>query len=168
MTKERAERQYQVTMRDECGSSETETTTIDEGTESEQDAAAENWAREAVEEWVREGDWGEQGARVRAWYTLEDDDSEWQERSIEVDIEPDHEALISAAGGDTECEHEWTSEGEGGCDENPGVWSVGGTALVIKEHCTLCGLHRTHRITGSQCNPGECDTVEYSVPDDTD
>jgi hypothetical protein len=168
MTIEREERQYQVTMRVEDGSCETVTTTIDEGTESEQDAQAEQWAREATEEWVRDGDWGDEGARVLAWYTLADEDDEWTERDIEVDIEPDHEALILAAGGDTECDHEWTSEGEGGCASNPGVWSTGGTSLVISEHCTLCGLHRTYRITGSQYNPGECNTVEYCVPEDTE
>ena len=65
----------------------------------------------------------------------------------------------------SEDEHDWTSEGEGGCTENPGVWSVGGTAMVFKSHCRCCGLHRTQHVTGSQRNPGECDTTEYTPAD---
>jgi len=164
MEKIRTERQYRVEISDDGGSSETEDTMIPEGTESEQDAAAEEWARESAEDWAREGEWGEGGAVVRVYYVLDDEDSEWPRDSVDVEIEPDHAALIRAVGGDTECEHEWSSEGEGGCSENPGVWSTGGTSLVISEHCESCGLRRTRHLPGSQRNPGEHDTVEYSVP----
>jgi hypothetical protein len=73
--------------------------------------------------------------------------------------------LIAAAGGDTSCDHDWSAEGEGGCSENPGVWSTGGTSMVFHTHCTHCGLIRIERSTGSQRNPGEHDTVEYQMPD---
>ena len=57
--------------------------------------------------------------------------------------------------------HDWTSEGEGGCDENPGVWSTGGTAMVFYAHCRNCRMRRVRHTTGSQRNPGECDTTRY-------
>lgn len=62
-------------------------------------------------------------------------------------------------------EHDWTSEFEGGCTENPGVWSTGGTSMLFVSHCRNCGMKRTGKTTGSQRNPGECDTTEYSDPD---
>jgi hypothetical protein len=62
-------------------------------------------------------------------------------------------------------EHDWTSEHEGGCRENPGVWSTGGTSMVFIARCKHCGMERIERTTGSQHNPGECDTTEYSEPD---
>lgn len=157
-------RQYTVKMRDDQ-SHEIEKFEIEAGTEDEQDAAALTRAREYAEDWAREGEWGDDGAVVTVRYILSDDNSEWPEESIGVEIEPDHDALIRAAGGDASCVHAWTGEGEGGCDENPGVWSLGGTAISISEHCTQCGLHRTSRLTGVQRNPGEHDEVAYSTRD---
>lgn len=61
--------------------------------------------------------------------------------------------------------HDWTSEHEGGLDENPGVWSTGGTSMAFYAHCRRCGMSRVERTTGAQCNPGECDTTEYGDPD---
>ena len=63
-------------------------------------------------------------------------------------------------------EHDWTNEGEGGCDSNPGVWSTGGTGLNFHSHCRKCGLKRVIHHTGSQRNPGECDTTTYENSDD--
>ena len=121
-------------------------------------------ALEQAEEICREGEWGDEGALVSVWVEEVDEDGKQIDRDdIEVSIEPDHEELIRRAGGDTDCEHEWSSEGEGGCTENPGVWSRGGTTLVIKSHCIMCGLKRTEVSYGPQRNPGQADTVEYSV-----
>lgn len=126
-----------------------------------------------AEDWAREGDWGEDGASVDVRIAeLDEDGDVIDEDGITVGIEPDHESLIRAAtryedscGTDPD-DHEWTYEGEGGCDENPGVWSTGGTSMVFKSHCRKCGLHRTETSTGSQRNPGEHDTVEYRMLDD--
>jgi len=63
-------------------------------------------------------------------------------------------------------EHDWTSEGEGGCDSNPGVWSTGGTGMNFHSHCRACGLKRVEHHTGIQRNPGECDTTTYGDSDD--
>ena len=167
----RDEREYTVTMRDEGGCTEESTLTIPAGTEADQDAQALTEARTATEEWVGEGSYSDKGACVRAWFSLEDEESTWPEEDIEVDIEPNHSALIREAMGRGEgCgtspdDHEWTSEGEGGCAENPGVWSTGGTAMTFSSHCSECGLQRVVRTTGSQRDPGDCDTVEYSAPE---
>lgn len=58
-------------------------------------------------------------------------------------------------------EHDWTAEGCGGCTENPGVWSRGGTTYVYLRRCRLCGMgeHETHY--GSQRNPHQCDERRY-------
>lgn len=141
------------------------------------EAAAEE-AQGRTEEWLMGGDWGEDGSRVSGWWTLEDaDGDEVDEGSATVEIEPDHDALIrracggrhsaaweSCCGGDPD-DHDWTSEGEGGCSQNPGCWSVGGTAMVFASHCRTCGLRRVERHTGSQRNPGEHDTVRYEMPE---
>lgn len=105
------------------------------------------------------------------WHVLEDTQEDTEEE-VEIDsdycaveVEPDHEGLIRAAGGDPDCDHDWTAEGEGGCLENPGVWSHGGTAMSFTTHCRRCGLQRYEYHTGSQCNPGEHDTVTYTQPE---
>lgn len=57
--------------------------------------------------------------------------------------------------------HQWTGEGEGGSDENPGVFGSGG-GVIIHEHCKLCGIRR---ITDTWANgPGGeqgYETVRY-------
>jgi hypothetical protein len=57
--------------------------------------------------------------------------------------------------------HTWTSHGEGGCDSNPGVWSLGGTTYSFSAHCRWCGVRRVETLLGSQRNPDQCDTVCY-------
>jgi hypothetical protein len=152
---------YTLKMR--CDGGGSETTRI----EADNLDKARDLAKGEVADWIREGDWGDSGASVSAWYTLIDEDGETvvDDEGITVEIEPDHDALIRAAGGDPDCDHDWTSEGEGGCNENPGVWSVGGTALMIRDHCRKCGLRRREHYTGSQQNPGEHDTVTYEQPE---
>lgn len=79
-----------------------------------------------------------------------------------------------ACGGDADCsaveaepdcvrgyEHRWTRKGMGGCDSNPGVWSLGGTTYRHKARCILCGCERTETNYGWQRSPGECDRLEY-------
>lgn len=135
---------------------------------------------EACQEWVKGGEWGDDGASISARWTLTDaDGDEIDSGSVTVEIEPDHSAQIRAAlgdkwhnatqhercCGDSPDDHDWTSEGEGGLDSNPGVWSTGGTSLSIADHCRTCGLHRSRHLTGSQRNPGEHDTTRYEMPE---
>jgi hypothetical protein len=177
--KPRAERTYFVEMEAEGGGDETIEIVIPTGNEETQDQQAHKAAKQAVEKWAAEGDWGADGASISVWYTLSDDKYEWPRACVTVDIEPDHETLIREAVcqsrgnyashadycGDAPDDHEWTSEGHGGCDENPGVWSTGGTSMAFSSHCVRCGLRRGETTTGTQRNPGEHDTVAYDMPE---
>lgn len=139
----------------------------EEGGHSEElPASSMEEAIDLAEELCREGSWGDEGASVSVWITETNSKGEETDfHSMTVEIEPDHAALIRRAGGDPRCDHDWTSEGEGGCRENPGVWSLGGTKMSFASHCRTCGLHRRALWHGSQRNPGEQDTVSYSQPD---
>lgn len=67
------------------------------------------------------------------------------------------------------CTHEWRRPYAvvGGCRENPGVWSMGGTRLREEEVCKRCGLYRTTYYAGSQRNPDEPEERrEYEAPDE--
>lgn len=139
---------------------------------------------EATADWTREGEWGDDGCEVGYWWELtrltaagwaaDEDGEEVASDRGSVEIDPDHSSLIRAAcgregwgrccGGDPD-DHDWTSEGEGGCRENPGVWSTGGTSMSFASHCRACGLRRSEHACGSQRNPGEHDTVSYEMPD---
>lgn len=122
--------------------------------------------RDAATDWVQGGEWGEDGAAVDVSYEILDASGDVVDNDfLTVDVEPNHDALIRAAGGDVNCDHDWTAEGEGGLDENPGVWATGGTSMVFRRHCRHCGLIRTERSCGSQRNPGEHDTFTYELPE---
>lgn len=147
---------YQLSMRDDAGGRQTAEI------EAESLHEAITAADEDTTEWVEGGDWGPHGASVNAWWTLSDaDGDEVETGSITVEIEPDHDALIHAAGGDVACEHDWTQEGEGGDDHNPGVFSVGPTRILTVSHCRHCGLRRRYLDLGAQRDHGEHDTVSY-------
>ena len=128
-------------------------------------------AQRLAENWILDGGtdaYGAEGARVDVWGHVEDEEGEeLASFAFDVKIEPDHDALIEAAGGDTDCDHRWvaTYDIEGGLTENPGVQSVGGTAFDITDHCDRCGLGRHQHHTGSQRNTGESDTVTYTAPE---
>lgn len=151
---------YRLEMRSPCGTRQNV-----EYDEEPSDADCD----EATVEYVSEGEWGNEGASLDYRWTLYAVTTEGEEEVSEgrgtVEIEPDHDAMIRAAGGDTDCDHEWTSEGEGGLSENPGVCSTGGTSMRFASHCRACGLHRTEFYCGIQKNPGEHDTVSYEQPD---
>ena len=125
---------------------------------------AEDWddAVDQAKDWVHDGEWGDDGCVVTAYIT----DPDGEEKSVTVTIEPNHDALIEAAGGDPDCVHEWTSEGHGGCEENPGVYGIGGSAVSIVSHCAHCGVGR-REVTGCT-NPvgvGNRDGVWYYPPE---
>lgn len=133
---------YKLKLRDECGDRTevcVEADSIDE---------ALDMAEDETKDWVRSGDWGINGALVKAWFELEDEGA-IHEGSVVVEIEPDARALIRRASGevglpDTGCgddhdDHEWV--GIGGCDQNPGVYSKGGRSIGYRGSCSRCGLN---------------------------
>ena len=132
-------------------------------------------AQDMLEDWLHGGVWDSgangQAVVVSAEGVVErsDDGGEtWTEIvtiDAEVTIEADHDMLIRAAGGNVDCDHTWTGEGCGGCDQNPGVWSLGGTTMRIVERCIRCGLVRKSTLYGVQRNPGQADHVEYRMPE---
>jgi len=139
----------------------------------EADSLAE--AVSLAEEMTREGEWGDHGARVRVTVTGDDDANADQSEELDVEIPPDHRALIAEVTRDHDpailCgpeheDHDWTGEGEGGCHEHPGVWSTGGTSLRVHRHCRRCPLALVERLAGSAPDPGEADTIEYHLRDD--
>jgi hypothetical protein len=74
---------------------------------------------------------------------------------LEHTIEPDVDAIMSHLGIDRcpaskDGSHAW--EPDGGCD---GVYTVGGTAIEVRDRCTRCGIVRTEHRTGPQRLPGE-------------
>lgn len=115
------------------------------------------------------------GERIHVSWWLSNPDGEEVDHGQEcIDIEPNHKVLISEAilgsssrsCGDDHDDHDWTSEGEGGCDSNPGVWATGGTSMQFSSHCRKCGLQKTESTTGWQYNDGEKDEIEYYMPDE--
>jgi hypothetical protein len=90
----------------------------------------------------------------------ETDEHEW----AEVEAGPEPEAPECAEGE----EHEWAYPHAivGGLEEDPGVWSLGGTADRYHSVCRHCGTHRHETHYGSQRNPGQVDTVTYEAPDE--
>lgn len=149
------------------------------GYEETIDVADMDEAVEHARDVVAEGAWGDDGASISVdvveFEIDEDGDEETLDiKRITVEIPPNEWAMIRRAVGchaDRSCgdeptDHKWTSEGESGCEENPGVWSTGGTGLAIAEHCVHCGLSRVHHHQGSQRNPGEIDSVTYTWDSD--
>lgn len=74
--------------------------------------------------------------------------------------EMEHEPECSHESG-----HDWQTPYEivGGCKENPGVWSLGGTKMAFHEVCSHCGMHKHEKHYGSQRNPDEEDCAIYEL-----
>jgi hypothetical protein len=141
--------------------------TSEDGGDCDIEAETMEEAIAEARDWIRAGDYPVEGCRIRVRVEQLRHDGEVNHAvTINVEIEPDHDALIRSAGGNPDCDHEWTSEGEGGCDSNPGVWSCGGTTMKFASHCRHCGLHRVEIHHGSQRNPDDHDTVTYTQPDE--
>ena len=153
--------EYRVDMWEQCGGTHTEI--IDA---SDIDDAREQ-AEELLRDWVAEGEYGIDGAMVDARWTLLDmDGNQIDDGSITVEIEPDEDEICRRAGGDPSCEHDWDNSDEGGCDQNPGWWNVGGDRLVRSARCTRCSIRRIEYIPGCQRDPGEHRTVTFELPEE--
>lgn len=118
-----------------------------------------------AEELLRAGDYGDAGGWVVGYVHRCVEGRSTQTERIEFWLEPNHAALIAAAGGSRNCPHEWTSDGEGGLAENPGVYGIGGAAIMARDHCRFCGVRR-ETISGDTNPPdsGNRDGTTYFRP----
>lgn len=74
-----------------------------------------------IENWVKDGEWGDDGTEISVKWNLIRDREEVDSDSHTVIIEPNHFVLInnacgydcSSCGNDPD-DHDWTSDGEGG------------------------------------------------------
>lgn len=132
-------------------------------------------AHRYAEQWCRDADYADNGEVVDVTWSLMDKTTgyELDNGCLTVTLPPRHQRLIAAAtrGHEKTCgnnpeDHTWTSEGEGGSPDSPGVWLTGGTSVKFAFHCRVCGLRRTVQITGPPSSPGAGDTVEYKMLDE--
>lgn len=119
--------------------------------------------REAAEEYVAEGDWGERTktswVRVYAWRGERGTDLAEETRETHtIEIEPDEPECSHDDG------HDWQSPVEivGGIESNPGVRGHGG-GVVVDECCVRCGCRRTTDTWAQDRDTGEqgLTSVEY-------
>ena len=117
--------------------------------------------------WIQAGEWGDGLAEVEVEYSAISidefgDEVEVGAESIEVTCGtlPEPEPCESEDG------HDWQSPVEivGGCAENPGVFSSGGTRFDFYEICQTCGMRKHSWDQGAQRNPGQAsEGVEYEA-----
>lgn len=121
-------------------------------------------ALERAEEWSADGYYDER-TMVHCYAQAIDEDGEriGDCAGSEIEVGPEPEAPDCTE----DQEHDWQSpEWLGGCRENPGVWSHGGTAISTTEVCAHCGAYRCTYRAGSQRNPGElAERVTYQDAD---
>jgi len=124
-------------------------------------------AMEEAREWASEGDYTE---RVMVSYHVGEVDDDGEEVGGEIGGEVEAGPMPEAPGecGVDEDDHDWRNpEWLGGCSENPGVWSLGGTTIVSTAVCSRCGTYRTVTDSGNQRNPGGLEReVTYNEADD--
>lgn len=127
---------------------------------------------EAAQEYVSDGDWGDGkcSVRVHVWKYALDINGEQErvaEDSFDVDAGSDPEAPGEC--GTDDDDHDWETPLElvGGCRENPGVFSIGGTTFRATSVCASCGTYRISTSRGEQRNPGEAASeIEYREADE--
>jgi len=119
-------------------------------------------AIEEAEDWAGDGDYDE---RVIVRVEIQELGGNWDSETITVEAGPLPQPPETECGTEDD-DHDWTSPFDivGGCRDNPGVWSKGGTRMVFAYVCSRCGLRKTVDHAGEQRNPGELEeTVEYAI-----
>lgn len=121
--------------------------------EAEDDEAAQVWGTE----YLADGSYDDFSGWVTGYVVEIDEDGEavGERLPIRALIEPPDPKCTEAEA------HEWVA-GPGGCDENPGVFGIGGSAILGVETCRHCGIER-HTVSGDS-NPigaGNRDGVTY-------
>ena len=118
----------------------------------------EAWtASEAAQSYVDDGDWNtdELGTVFVTVHVVVDGADPYDSEAYTITVEPVEPECSSD-------DHDWSSEGMGGCDENPGVFGHGGGAIII-ERCPHCGVTRTTDTWAQNIETGEqgLTSVEY-------
>lgn len=138
----------------------------DSGAEQVIEAADMSAARAAAAAWAADGDYDQ---RVVVSVRVAELDADGEETdavewvTTEAGPEPEEPACDS-----DDDDHEWQAIHAlvGGCAENPGVHSLGGTAMSFRTVCVRCGTYRVEVHAGSQRNPDELPvTVHYEDAD---
>lgn len=123
-------------------------------------------AREAAQEYVDGGDWGDNPETCWIGVYVQEIDEDGEEVGERECINITLEADIPDCDED---EHDWRSPYSvlGGLEENPGVWGHGG-GVVIKEVCAHCGMYRITDTWAQDISTGEqgLESVEYEDADD--
>ncbi len=151
-------------------------------------------AIEQGREWIKAGDWSgcggddEDGGETYRTMKLEccvgeivrDEDGEIDSRATfdgahdcsgtHTPDMPECEMAEHASEDDTTDDegHVWREpfSAVGGCKENPGVWSGGGTRMSYHSVCRLCGCHKHTSDPGCQRNPDEATETVTIKPRD--
>lgn len=94
---------------------------------------------------------------VPADWPMEDITDDQQENDCSGSHYDEEPKCAIGGGTDDDTGHEWRQPYSvvGGCRENPGFWSGGGTIIISKSVCARCGQHRTVTDNGDQRNPGD-------------
>jgi len=108
-------------------------------------------AIEYCKEWVQDGDYGDKSCYVSSWVQELAADGEYVGEpefvEVMVDRAPDVPACLEGY------THDWESpEWLGGCSENPGVWSKGGSQISSVCVCSHCGMYQAYI---SESTPGQ-------------
>jgi len=122
-------------------------------------------ACDALREWLRGGEWPDDGCRVYGEYAVYRGDVEViPATGLTVTIDPDEDALMCEAGVTVDCDHDWRPT-QLGCDQNPGVHGSDHGGVSISTTCAVCGAVRVED-TGATDDSGQrCTRITYSMPD---
>ena len=140
----------------------------DSGAREEREAESLEEALELAQEWSAEGSYDER-CMVSCWAVLLENGEPVEPYAygeVQAGPEPKPEATEC---GDDDDDHDWQTPIElvGGCTENPGVFSTGGTRFDFHAVCARCGMYKHSWDQGSQRNPGDLDEgVEYEAAEE--
>jgi hypothetical protein len=112
------------------------------------DSSVDGYPADFAYEMISNGNWGDGDCSIPYKWRLYNEDDE------EVDFGTGVYYQESPEPPCTEDEHDW--QGIGGCDRNPGVWSLGGTKMFFRSCCSYCGMIKETTDPGRQNNSGEC------------
>jgi hypothetical protein len=134
-------------------------------------------ALEQARKWASEGSYDKLVSVTVYVHALDPDTDEpyegWyygdgQNATDEVAAGPEPKPEPTECGDDDE-DHDWQAPLElvGGCDNNPGVFSTGGTRFDYRLVCSRCGMYKHTWSQGQQRDPGDLDHgVEYTAADE--